>query len=150
MAVSGETVALEAHVNETCTAQPCERFLAVTPDQLLQWIQTAADEPKIGDNAVRECLARARRWLQENPWELKKAKSRRAQLNALRPLCYSYRSVQMHGACMHTLDATKCACHMSGHFALPLSADEWDTTRCALILDVVPSAGRLNHESDPV
>lgn len=40
-------------------------------------------------------LLRARTWHEKNPWELKKAKTQRARLAAVRPLCQRYVEVAL-------------------------------------------------------
>ena len=78
-----------------------ERYLAVAPEALLQWLQHERDQIPLTDDdakpgaALREVLRRAREWCSAYPWELRKAKSRRAMRNVVRPLCFAYRRVQV-------------------------------------------------------
>jgi len=74
-------------------APTMERYLAVAPDTMLDWLLVGCPNPDELNGGQRHCLARALSWSTQHPWELKKAKHRRAQRNAVRPLCFALRPV---------------------------------------------------------
>ena len=67
------------------------------PERMLQFLESdtagSQDQPfwraaaDLLDEQQRAALQKARRWHESNPWELKKAKSRRAQRAAVRSMC---------------------------------------------------------------
>lgn len=83
-----------------------ERVLAIEPETLLKWILHETD-PAPADMAQLEVLRRSKAWLASNPWELTKSKTRRAQRNVVRPLCFVLRPSQVVAEdCVRTTSAT--------------------------------------------
>jgi len=73
-----------------------ERYLAVAPETLLQWLELPSDRIPSDMDAADSVnqfwvLRRARAWHEASPWELGKAKSRRTARNTVRSLCFAYR-----------------------------------------------------------
>jgi len=128
-----------------------QQVLVVDPETMLQIIGAEAkrtcsidmakesDTDHISlDEHQRAVVERVCAWQRANPWELKKAKSRRAQRSAVRPLCQKHIEVRCSSVIEH-LVSTGVLAH-----------SELDESFCIAVSDIRSKGAKRGRQIEPL